>query len=73
MSVKAYGYVQDCGDGSYSICWFKVRLEDYVEDDYLEYFSDSDGLNARSVLTFESYEAAETVGIRFLNEADYVV
>ena len=64
MSVKAYAYCQDCGDGSTTIIWFKREL-DGGEDDFIEYISDGDGLNPRCVLIFESYEAAEAAGIDF--------
>ncbi len=64
MNVKAYAYCVDGGDGSSSIIWFKREL-DGGEDDYIEYISDGDGLSPRCVLIFESYELAETAGIRF--------
>ena len=70
MTVKAYAYVNDGGDGSYSIHWFKREL-DGGEKDYIEGLSDGDGLSPREVLTFESYEVAEAVGIRFSNPEDY--
>ena len=70
MSVKVYCYVQDGGDGSYSLLWFKREL-DGGENDYIEYLSDGDGLGPKLVLTFESYEAAQAVGIRFSAPEDY--
>jgi hypothetical protein len=64
MTVKAYAYCVDGGDGSSGIAWFKREL-DGGEDDYIEYISDGDGLSPRCVLTFDSYEQAEAAGIRF--------
>jgi hypothetical protein len=73
MTVKVDVWLQNNGDGSSSIVWVRERdralWSEYV-DMYFDYYNDGDGETLRDTLIFESYEAAEAVGIRFRNLTD---